>query len=190
MCTYEPCAYVCVCVSIFLQPVHKAAGDFQHLAPVEARGQPPRWPSMCSAQASNGPDHQHAHTHIHTNTPCFSWAAPVVYGQLLNLPDGVRLDWIHTSCQTDSYPRQRDHQHGGRLPLHSLAFPQSHAAQKFLHFLSLLLLFSSVYRPWPGPDAPRWAQRTGTEKCWSTTLCHFISFLKSMYLNTPQRKEK
>lgn len=62
--------------------------------------------TMCSAQASKGPDHRHARTHTHVNTPWFRCAAPVVYEQLLKLPDGVGLDWIYTSCQTDSYPQQ------------------------------------------------------------------------------------
>ncbi|TNN71639.1 hypothetical protein EYF80_018164 [Liparis tanakae] len=50
------------------------------------------------------------HQHARVCKPASVWAAPV-YEQLLRLADGVGLDWIHTSCQTDSYPQQSDHQH-------------------------------------------------------------------------------
>lgn len=122
--------------------MHKSAGNFQHLAPVEARGQAPRCSSMCSVQASKGPDHHH--THIHT--PCSTWAGPLVFEQLLKLPDGVGLDWIYTSCQPDSYPQQRAHQHSGLK--HEGVLLQSELSSPFsitsCTKLFLLSLFSAV----------------------------------------------
>lgn len=122
---YLSCACVCACVracvKTFLHPVHKAAGDFQHLYQLKPEASHPYWHSMCSAKASKGPDLQHKHglcrPHLY------------VYEQVLKLPEGVGLDWICTSCQTDSYLLQRD---GVLLPLHSLFF-QSHAAQISFH---------------------------------------------------------
>lgn len=125
---------------------------------------------MCSARASKGPDQEH----IHTYTPCPSWAAPLLHVQLLKLPDRVELDWIYTSCQTDSYPQQRDHQHAECRVTKCCCFQPSlsHMLLKtFFHFLSLYWLCFSLST---GTDTLHWAQTTNTKKCWRTTLCHSI----------------
>lgn len=83
-------------------------------------------------------------THIHT--PCSTWAGPLVFEQLLKLPDGVGLDWIYTSCQPDSYPQQRAHQHSGLK--HEGVLLQSELSSPFsitsCTKLFLLSLFSAI----------------------------------------------